>query len=349
MAKITIKEPKGIDVSKSALLIDKNNARHTSNISINNPIKAITNEGLGYVRQDSVSLVEKVVSIFQIGESEETFVIAGDAQKYWDIFTPVAEDANHIGLCKFSFIYGNEIYMTIEQFNLTTFQTDKYEIQVKNFSNILVRKWGVKGTGNGEFDGISGIYVDADKVYVADTNNLRIQKFDTDGTYDTQWVCTSSSTGPYGIFVYNDEVYAKTFTTIPDNTFVYNLTGTEQRQFNLADFFNFTIDNDIIYGGDVNYIYKYNLSGVFQESFATNIEDRLNGLAIFNNIIYASTGKSIAKFNKLTELPISSYGTEASYFSDYRINRFYNNNSMQVYNNRLYISDAAAGTIRTIL
>jgi DNA-binding beta-propeller fold protein YncE len=48
--------------------------------------------------------------------------------------------------------------------------------------------WGEYGTGDGQFDFPNGIAVDsAGNVYVADTGNDRIQKFDAIGTYLTQW------------------------------------------------------------------------------------------------------------------------------------------------------------------
>lgn len=48
-------------------------------------------------------------------------------------------------------------------------------------------EWGQEGTGPGEFDTPFGIAVFGDRVYVADTENNRIQVFQTDGTYMSQW------------------------------------------------------------------------------------------------------------------------------------------------------------------
>ncbi len=53
---------------------------------------------------------------------------------------------------------------------------------------IFLTKWGSKGFGDGQFDFPSGIAVDKDNyIYVADTNNHRIQKFDCDGNFLTKW------------------------------------------------------------------------------------------------------------------------------------------------------------------
>ncbi|NLX49483.1 MAG: hypothetical protein GXY82_06365 [Methanospirillum sp.] len=48
----------------------------------------------------------------------------------------------------------------------------------------FVLKWGISGSGDGEFNYPSGIAVDgAGNVYVADTDNNRIQVFDAEGTF----------------------------------------------------------------------------------------------------------------------------------------------------------------------
>ena len=54
--------------------------------------------------------------------------------------------------------------------------------------------WGKEGSKNGEFKGPSGIAVDsAGNIYVADTRNDRIQKFDRNGKFIA--VLGSSGTG----------------------------------------------------------------------------------------------------------------------------------------------------------
>jgi len=52
----------------------------------------------------------------------------------------------------------------------------------------LLRSWGEPGTGPGEFNIVHNICTDADGwVYVADRENHRVQVFDGNGKYETQW------------------------------------------------------------------------------------------------------------------------------------------------------------------
>ena len=52
----------------------------------------------------------------------------------------------------------------------------------------FVATWGSRGTGQGEFNTPHGIAIDAqNNVYVADRENNRIQVFDTNGTFKTQY------------------------------------------------------------------------------------------------------------------------------------------------------------------
>jgi len=60
------------------------------------------------------------------------------------------------------------------------------------------------GTGNGQFNQPYDVDVDSSgNVYVADTTNDRIQKFDSNGNYITQWGTLGSGDGqftnPYGV------------------------------------------------------------------------------------------------------------------------------------------------------
>jgi YD repeat-containing protein len=82
----------------------------------------------------------------------------------------------------------------------------------------FVLKWGSYGSGNGEFGFPYGVAVDSSgNVYVADSGNSRIQKFDSNGTFITKWGSNGSGNGqfdgPHGVavdsseYVYVAEIY----------------------------------------------------------------------------------------------------------------------------------------------
>ena len=62
----------------------------------------------------------------------------------------------------------------------------------------FVTKWGSLGSGDGQFNGPIGLAVDGSgNVFVADTINNRIQKFDNTGTFVTTWGCLGSGDGQF--------------------------------------------------------------------------------------------------------------------------------------------------------
>jgi len=65
-------------------------------------------------------------------------------------------------------------------------------------SYVYVTKWGSTGTGNGQFDQPVGVAADSTgNVYVADTKNDRIQKFNSTGTFLTKWGTFGVSDGQF--------------------------------------------------------------------------------------------------------------------------------------------------------
>jgi streptogramin lyase len=62
----------------------------------------------------------------------------------------------------------------------------------------FLKQWGSFGTGDGQFNFPRGITVDsAGNVYVADTHNSRIQKFDSSGTFLAKWGSEGTGNGQF--------------------------------------------------------------------------------------------------------------------------------------------------------
>lgn len=67
-----------------------------------------------------------------------------------------------------------------------------------NSAGKFVTQWGSIGTDNGQFKSPEGLAVDSyGNVYVADTGNNRIQKFDASGTYLGQWGSSGGGNGQF--------------------------------------------------------------------------------------------------------------------------------------------------------
>ncbi len=62
----------------------------------------------------------------------------------------------------------------------------------------FVRKWGSKGSGDGQFNLVHDVTVDSQgRVYVADRTNERVQVFTADGQYLSQW---NGIGAPWGLY-----------------------------------------------------------------------------------------------------------------------------------------------------
>ena len=62
----------------------------------------------------------------------------------------------------------------------------------------LLSSWGDSGTDPGQFNTVHNVAVDRDGwVYIADRDNRRVQVFDSNGRYETQWVNLSRAATVY--------------------------------------------------------------------------------------------------------------------------------------------------------
>ena len=77
---------------------------------------------------------------------------------------------------------------TDSQGNVYMTETENDRILKYSPNGDFITAWGSEGSGVGQFNDPTGIWVDSQgNVYVADRNNHRIQKFDSNGTFIRQW------------------------------------------------------------------------------------------------------------------------------------------------------------------
>lgn len=133
--------------------------------------------------------------------------------------------------------------------------------------------FGSTGTGDGQFDGPEDIAVTQTYAYVADTQNGRIQKFDsTDESYDSQWSCGGGGRLPMGIAVdeVNSLVYAALYISATTGEVrVYDLSGALQDTWVFATVAPISIDvnsdgTKVAIGTANGYAFMYSAAGAFQ-------------------------------------------------------------------------------------
>jgi hypothetical protein len=121
----------------------------------------------------------------------------------------------------------------------------------------FLKSWGSKGTGPGQFDLLHSMAIDAlGNVYIGDRSNKRIQVFDNNGTFKTQYtnvgapyaICISQGPHQYlytsnsnpSTSMENGEIYKMEFGTVhemdcrnPDQVFVGELTNWRVQKLSL--------------------------------------------------------------------------------------------------------------------
>jgi DNA-binding beta-propeller fold protein YncE len=89
--------------------------------------------------------------------------------------------------------------------NVYVLDTQNQRVQKFDSSGVLLMKWGHPGPGDGAFGGVTtadggpvGIAADSSgKIYVADSQNCRVQRFDSVGQFLTKWGAPGSEDGQF--------------------------------------------------------------------------------------------------------------------------------------------------------
>jgi len=108
------------------------------------------------------------------------------------------------------FAYGGEYFVT-RNYDATDTHWHRIEVTDPAHWGTITRTIGSYGSGDGEFQNITGMFIYANEIYALDSALNRVQVFTLDGTYDRQWGSSGDGEGefdaPCSILVYDDEVY----------------------------------------------------------------------------------------------------------------------------------------------
>ena len=143
----------------------------------------------------------------------------------------------------------------------------------------LIRKFGLHGTGAGQFRHPWGVSFDANNdLYVADNCNNRILKFDLDGKYLIQFGQGVKLNNPTGIVVHNDKVFVADRNN--HRVVVYHLNGQfshviGSRRLRNPNNITITANGQLLVADhDESCIFRFALDGTYLNRFGDGV---LNG------------------------------------------------------------------------
>ncbi|MEE4355811.1 MAG: SMP-30/gluconolactonase/LRE family protein, partial [Desulfococcaceae bacterium] len=220
---------------------------------------------------------------------------------------------------------------------------------------------GPNGSGDGELEEPAGIAVHENTIFIADTNNRRIQKFTTDGIFLQKWSASGNNPGefyqPRGLAIdENDNIYVadannhriQKFNSFGKLLKIWGQEGTGNGDFGTP--YGLHVKDDHVYVADTknDRIQVFDPDGEYEDQWGTEGDDpgRLNdpsGIAFDDegNIYVADwENHRIQKFN-----PDRSFNSVWGSFGD-ETGKFNNPQALIVVNGFIYVADTGNSRIQ---
>lgn len=164
-----------------------------------------------------------------------------------------------------------------------------------------VLRWGLLGTGPGEFENPTAMAVNRStgEVYVAEfseaTLQIRIQRFDSDGTFIGQWGSTGTAEGQFSPFILGIAVNSTTGD-------VYTAERTRVQRFSADGTFELMWGKDVDPGGGTGPETCAAGCKEGEDGTAEGELDGVNGIASDGNVVFVSEvdNQRISRFNATT-------------------------------------------------
>jgi tripartite motif-containing protein 71 len=171
--------------------------------------------------------------------------------------------------------------------NVYVMDTENNRVQKFDSNGNFVSMWGSQGNGEGQFqntssqDWLGHMIVDTHgNLYVIDANNFRIQKFDSNGNYQTQWGTKGTGDGEFSFIPFDiaidpqDNVYVCESASVHrvqkfDENGKFLLTwgklGYKDGEFSSGDNCSVAVDPDgnILVADNSGRIQKFDANGLF--------------------------------------------------------------------------------------